>query len=74
MRRRESFTFMGCTGSGMPKTTPVKILKIPEKTRVVPKEIELLTARAIIKGRRVPRSPKEPEISAKGDRRKVETL
>jgi hypothetical protein len=46
----------------------------PENTRVVESDIELLTARAIMSGRRVPRSPREPEISAKGDLRKVETL
>jgi hypothetical protein len=64
-------TFIGCTGSGIPNTTPVRIFQRPEKTRVVEREIELLIAKAIIKGRRVPRSPREPEISAKGDALRV---
>ena len=46
----------------------------PEKTRVDESDIELLIARAIMSGRSVPRSPREPEISAKGDLRRVETL
>lgn len=46
----------------------------PEKTKVVESDIELLTARVIIRGRSVPRSPNEPEISARGDLRNVETL
>jgi hypothetical protein len=46
----------------------------PEKTSVVESDIELLTAKAIMSGRRVPRSPSEPEISARGDMRKVVTL
>jgi hypothetical protein len=65
---------MGCTGSGIPKTTPVSMFHRPENTRVVDREIELLTARAIISGSRVPRSPREPEISATGELRKVLTL
>lgn len=58
----------------MPKTTPVMMLKIPEKTRVVDIDIELLTASAIIRGSRVPRSPNDPEISDSGEFRRVETL
>lgn len=46
----------------------------PENTRVVESEIELLTAKAIIRGSRVPRSPKDPEISERGDFRKIATL
>lgn len=46
----------------------------PEKISVVDKEIERLTAKAIISGRRVPRSPNEPEISASGDLLRVATL
>ena len=34
----------------------------------------LLRVRAMRMGRRVPRSPKEPEISERGERRKVERL
>jgi hypothetical protein len=39
----------------------------PEKMRVVESDIELLTARAIMRGSRVPRSPNDPEISERGD-------
>ena len=46
----------------------------PENTKVVESEIELLTASAIMSGRSVPRSPKDPEISETGDLRKVATL
>lgn len=67
-------TFMGCTGRGIPKNTPVSIFHRPEKTRVVERDIELLTANAIISGRRVPRSPREPEISVRGEFRNVLTL
>jgi len=58
----------------LPKAIPVRTFHKPEKTNVVESEIELFTASAIINGRRVPRSPKEPDISAKGDLRRVETL
>lgn len=68
------FTFMGCTGNGIPKNTPVNTFHRPEKTRVVDKDMELLTARVIIKGRRVPRSPSDPDISSKGELRRVATL
>ena len=67
-------TFIGWTGRGIPKATPVKIFQKPEKTNVVDNDIELLTARAIISGSRVPRSPSDPEISDKGELRKVATL
>ncbi len=67
-------TFIGCTGSGIPKAIPVKIFHKPEKTNVVDNDMELLTARAIISGSRVPRSPSDPEISDKGELRKVATL
>jgi hypothetical protein len=68
------FTFIGCTGSGMPNATPVRMFQSPENTKVVESEIELLTARAIMSGRRVPRSPSDPEISEIGEARKVATL
>jgi hypothetical protein len=50
------------------------MFQVPEKTSVVDSDIELLTARAIISGRRVPRSPSAPEISERGALRKVATL
>lgn len=50
----------------MPKNNPVKILAIPEKTRVLEREIVPLMDRAMAMGRKVPRSPSEPDISAMG--------
>jgi hypothetical protein len=47
---------------------------MPEKTKVVEREIEFWRASAIINGKRVPRSPRDPEISAKDDLRSVDTL
>ena len=58
----------------MPKATPVRMFHRPEKTKVVESEIELLTARAIMSGRSVPRSPNDPEISDNGELRRVATL
>ena len=58
----------------MPNATPVRTFQSPENTKVVESEIELLTARAIMSGRRVPRSPSDPEISDRGEARKVATL
>lgn len=46
----------------------------PENTSVVESDIELLIAKAIISGSSVPRSPRDPDISDRGDLRKVETL
>lgn len=58
----------------MPKQTPVKMFQRPENTSVVDSEMDLLTAKAIISGNNVPRSPREPEISARGLFRSVVTL
>lgn len=52
----------------------MRIFHSPENTRVVESDIELVTAKAIIRGRRVPRSPKDPEISDIGDLLSVATL
>lgn len=41
-------------------------MKRPEKTSVLGREMEPWRARAIISGRRVPRSPRAPEISERG--------
>ena len=46
----------------------------PENTRVVDNDMELLTARAIMRGSKVPRSPNDPEISDRGDLLRVATL
>jgi hypothetical protein len=67
-------TFIGCTGSGTPKHIPVNMFHRPEKTRVVEREMELLTARAIMSGSKVPRSPNDPDISVRGLFRRVLTL
>jgi len=67
-------TFIGCTVSGTPNTIPVKIFHMPEKTSVADKEMEPLTARAIMIGRSVPKSPSDPEISESVESRKVATL
>jgi hypothetical protein len=58
----------------MPKTTPVMMLKRPVKTSVEARSIEPCIARAIMRGSKVPRSPRAPEISAAGDARSVRTL
>ena len=58
----------------MPKKMPVTMFHKPENTRVVDSDMELLTAKAIIRGRRVPRSPNDPDTSERGERRRVETL
>jgi hypothetical protein len=58
----------------LPKATPVNMFHKPENTSVVESDIESLTARAIMSGRSVPRSPREPDISDRGNFRKVETL
>jgi hypothetical protein len=47
------------------------MLHTPDKTRVVDREIEPWMARAIMSGRRVPKSPSAPDISASGDLRSV---
>lgn len=65
---------MGCTGRGIPNTTPVAMLKNPEKTRVVESAMDPFTASVIMRGSKVPRSPSAPEISASGELRIVATL
>ena len=50
----------------MPNTMPVRMLAPPVKRRVEGREIDSVRARAVIRGRRVPKSPREPDISAKG--------
>jgi hypothetical protein len=65
---------MGCTGKGMPNTTPVMILNRPENTRVAGRSIDPCSARAIMSGSSVPRSPRAPDISAAGLARSVRML
>lgn len=69
-----AMAFIGWTGRGRPKKRPVRMLARPENTRVDGREMEDVRVRAIIKGRRVPRSPREPESSARGAERRVERL
>lgn len=69
-----TMAFMGWTGRGTPKMTPVKILARPVKTRVEGSDMEPCKARAIMSGRRVPRSPRAPEISENGDDLRVSRL
>jgi len=73
-RAAAAMAFMGWTGRGMAKRQPEAMLARPEKTRVAGTETARWRARAMKMGRRVPRSPKAPEISARGDVRKVCTL
>lgn len=69
-----AMAFMGCTGNGTPNSTPVMMLARPEKTSVLAKSIEPPILRAIINGKRVPRSPSEPDSSARGASRRVRRL
>lgn len=61
-----AMAFMGCTGKGIPNATPVRILAAPVNRRVEGREMELESTRAVISGKRVPKSPNEPESSARG--------
>lgn len=61
-----AIAFMGWTGRGIPNVMPVKILAAPVKSRVDGSEIEFVSTRAVMSGRSVPRSPREPESSASG--------
>jgi hypothetical protein len=66
-----AMAFIGCTGRGMANTRPVMMLKHPVKMRVVESEIDSVMERAMRRGRRVPRSPREPDISCRGEERNV---
>lgn len=65
---------MGWTGRGMPKTAPVTMLKNPEVTRVAGRSMAFWRARARVSGRKVPRSPRAPDSSERGERRRVSRL
>ena len=54
------------TAIGTPKSMPLKILKTPVNMRLELKSIEFAVARAVMIGRRVPRSPRLPDISPHG--------
>lgn len=49
----------------------MRILARPEKTKVEEKEIEPCRVRASRRGRSVPRSPRDPDSSEKGEERMV---
>ena len=61
-----AIAFMGCTGNGIPNAMPVSMLAAPVKSKVEGSDIEFVMTRAVISGSRVPRSPSEPENSARG--------
>ncbi len=73
-RATAAMAFMGCTGKGMPKARPVSMLASPLKTSVLEREMARIWVRAMRMGRRVPRSPKAPDISVNGWREKVSRL
>ena len=66
-----AIAFIGCTGRGMPKARPVAMFARPENTRVDVRLIEPVSVNAIINGKSVPRSPNEPDSSARGCLRSV---
>ena len=65
-RATAAIAFIGCTGKGMPKARPVSMLAKPLKTSVLEREMAPIWVRAMRMGRRVPMSPKEPDISVRG--------
>lgn len=69
-----AMAFIGCTGSGRPNATPVKMLAAPVNSNVDGKDIEFMSTRAVMIGRSVPRSPSEPDNSARGCDLIVSTL
>lgn len=58
----------------MPKKAPLRILARPEKRSVDVNEIAPEAVRAVIIGRSVPKSPRDPAISPKGSRLRVSQL
>jgi len=52
-----AIAFIGWTGSGRPKNTPVAMFARPAKMRVLASEIERVSVSAIMRGSSVPRSP-----------------
>jgi hypothetical protein len=69
-----AIAFMGCTGKGIPKATPVMILAAPVNSNVDGSDIEFVRTSAVMSGSSVPKSPKEPDSSASGCDLIVSTL
>ena len=69
-----AMAFIGCTGKGIPKRTPVAMFAMPVNTSVLESEIECVKVSAIMRGRRVPRSPRLPDNSERGCDRRFCTL
>ena len=58
-----AIAFIGCTGMGIVKMSPVNRLKAPAQKSIAEKESPVINANPRIMGRKVPRSPREPESS-----------
>jgi hypothetical protein len=69
-----AIAFIGCTGNGIPNAIPVTIFAAPVNSNVAGREIDLDMTRAVRMGSRVPRSPSDPENSARGSFLTVSTL
>ena len=61
-----AMAFIGWTGKGTPNAMPVAIFAMPENTRVVEREMDPVRVSAMSRGSRVPKSPRDPDNSAKG--------
>ena len=61
-----AIAFIGCTGKGLPNENPVSIFAAPVKRSVAGSEIDLVITRAVMSGSRVPKSPSDPDSSARG--------
>lgn len=57
--------FIGWTARGIPKVSPVRIEKSPNHIRAPEAEAEPAETIPTIRGKKVPRSPREPETSFK---------
>jgi hypothetical protein len=55
--------FIGCTHIGTSQKKPVTIFEIPPKNKAGAREIALSEDNATRRGRSVPRSPSDPDIS-----------
>lgn len=63
----EAIAFIGCTGKGIPNATPVKTFAAPVKSKVDGSDIDPVKTSAVMRGRRVPKSPREPDNSERGE-------